>query len=94
MRVAVDGPRRVTRPVAWLVVRRGEESVLRRVRLDAGGAGADSVPLSARVDSVAVSLTNASSRARCGRPDAAYACGGTPRDDDRSFTLTARLTRR
>lgn len=94
LRVEVDGPRRVTRPVAWVVVRRGEESGLRRVRLDAEGVGAVSVPVSARVDSVAVSLTNASSRARCDRPDTAYACGGTPRDDGRSFLLTARLARR
>ncbi|VXC13063.1 MXAN_6640 family putative metalloprotease [Nocardioides sp. AX2bis] len=94
LRVVVDGPRRTTRPVAWVVVRRGEDSVLRRVRLDAEGVGAVAVPVSDRVDGVAVSLTNGSSRSRCDQGDATYACGGTPRDDDQVFSVTAELARR
>ena len=94
LRVVVDGPRRASRPVAWVVVRRDGEAALRRVRLDAEGVGAVAVPVSRRVDDVAVSLTNGSSRARCGRPDPAYACGGTPRDDGQVFSVVAELARR
>lgn len=94
LRVVVDGPRAVTRPVAWVVVERDGETVLRRVRLDAEGVGAVAVPVSSRVDAVTVSLTNGSSRSRCGAADPAYACGGTPRDDDQPFTVIAELARR
>lgn len=94
LRVVVDGPRRATRPGAHLVVLRGDRSVVRRVPLDPEGVGAAGVPLSPRVTGVVVVVANGSSRYRCDVPDPAYACQGTPRDDDQVFDVSAELARR
>ncbi len=91
--VTVDGPARAVRPVAWLAVDHPGRTTLRRVRLDATGAGSRVVALRPGVERVRVALVNASSAYRCARPDPAYACRGTPVHDDEPFTVTAATVR-
>jgi hypothetical protein len=97
LRVAVDGPAGVTSPAARLLVtKRDGRQIRRTIRLDDRGRGRISPGVWVNADnvrSVVVTVVNASTRFRCDKLTL-YSCGGVPRDDDRRFTVEARIVRR
>ena len=58
------------------------------VKLDRDGVGRRTVPFGRnQVDKVYVVLTNASTRSTCWNSDDTYACSGSPKDEQKKFTL-------
>ncbi len=96
LQVRVAGPAARTSPAAYVVIRSSKGDVLRRVGLERVGrttTGTVTTRFSPGAQ-VLVVLVNASDRFVCRRPDPAYSCRGTPRDDDETFRVGARLVRR
>ncbi len=95
LRVAVDGPSRVSTPAAVVLVRPRNGRLQRiPVRLDRRGDGSVIVPFDGRrIATVTVTLVNASTRYRCGR-DTLFSCTGVPRDDGKLFRLGLKAVRR
>ncbi len=104
LRVRVVGPPARTSPAAYVVIRTGTGDVLRRVALDRDGSGTGAGAGAGTTGAITtrfpgeaqvlVVLVNASDRFVCRRPDPAYSCRGTPRDDDETFRVGGRLLRR
>jgi hypothetical protein len=94
LRIKVDGPRRRSAPAAYLIVRRKSGKVERHaVPLTRKGVGKARVGFSSRrIESVVVTVANASTRFRCHR-GTTYSCRGNSRDDDRRFTISTSITK-
>ncbi len=90
--VDIDAPGRKHAPAVRVTVRRSNGgSTTRVVRLDRTGAGTVSSRFDVRrVESVVVTLVNASTRYWCDE-DSLLACGGVPKDDDEEFRVSARV---
>ncbi len=94
LRVSVSGPPSGTTPSATLVVVADDGSVgLRPIVLNRSGDGAATVGFGSEVRRIVVVLGNGSVRYQdCYDFSGPYACnGGTPRDENQSFSMTARL---
>ncbi len=98
LHLRVVGPAARTSPAAYVVIRTHRGDVLRRVTLDRDDSGTQTTgAITTRFTGgaqVLVVLVNASDRFVCRRPDPAYSCRGTPRDDDERFRVGGRLVRR
>ncbi len=88
LQVDVDGPATSAAPVAGVVqVPLTGPITTTRLALDAAGVGQTSVPFDPTVTrAVHVVVGNASTRYRCGF-GTTWSCHGSPRDDDRRFTV-------
>jgi hypothetical protein len=95
LRIRVDGPAAASMPQATVQVRRKNGTVrVVDVPLDGAGDGTVRVPFETRtVNSVVVTLTNASTRfTGCGTDRAwLYACGGQSADDGLTFNALAKV---
>lgn len=91
LRIWVNGPSRVSSPVAEVTLHKKDGSLAwRTMKLDELGNGVITVPFSrATISRVVLTLVNASTRMVCDK-DTTLACGGLPRDDGRSFSYRAR----
>lgn len=94
LRLELDLPARSTGSAAHAVVVGTDDQLSRHVvRLNRRGNGRVVLPFSAgQVQSVDVSLVNASTRYRCWR-GTSYACQGRSRDDGRRYRITFRAFR-
>ena len=93
LRITIDGPRPVSAPTAWLVVRTVEgEWRSEQVVLDDSAAATVTTPFTTeKVRAVSVTLVNASTRFRCDRDSPEWSCSGLPRDEDRPFSIGAEV---
>ncbi|MQW75575.1 hypothetical protein GHK92_06795 [Nocardioides sp. dk4132] len=99
LRIAVDGPNRVTAPGAYVHVNRKKGGSGKAVKLNRKGKGATTIAFNRRnVRSVTITLTNASTRYRCNKQSASaqtmYSCRGNPRDQNLPFRLTLKTLKR
>ena len=94
VRISIDGPGRLADPAAYLTIeRRNGELVRQAIKLDSTGVGGATAGFSNRtVRRATVTLANASTRFECWQ-QTAYACQGTPRDENRKFALSVRAFR-
>ena len=90
LRITIDGPTSQSAPAAAVVRQlRSGDFERRVVRLDADGAGSTVVPFNRhQTRQVWLVVSNASTRFDCRGNDVTYSCSGTPRDDNRKFTVT------
>lgn len=94
LRVSVDGPDAVTRPVATLVIVADDGGVTTKtISLNGKGAGSATIDFGSGVRRAIVALGNASVRyTGCYDFFGPFACnGGDPVDDDLSFKVSAKL---
>ncbi len=94
LRVVVDGPADATGPEASvLVIRRSGKANAKPILLNRSGNGAITVGFDRTVARVVLIATNASTRYRnCFSGLTPYACfGGTPVDENRTFTIRAAI---
>ena len=95
LRVAVDGPNKVTAPGAYLHVNRKKGGSGKAINLNRKGKGATTIAFNSRnVRSVTITLTNASTRYRCNKQSpyaqSIYSLRGVPRDENLPFNLTVK----
>jgi hypothetical protein len=88
LRIKVDGPSRSSAPSAYVIVRKKSGKVERHaISLTRKGVGKAKVAFSSRhVESVVVTVANASTRFKC-RRGTSYSCRGVSRDDNSRFTI-------
>ncbi len=95
LRVRIDGPKRRTDPMAAVVWQKKSGNVKRMlVKLNRKGNGARKVPFNRKqTKHIFIVVANASTRFNCGAGDFTYSCKGTPKDDDRAFTLQFKVVK-
>ncbi|WP_193611925.1 MXAN_6640 family putative metalloprotease [Nocardioides lijunqiniae] len=94
LRIKVTAPRRAVGGRAYLIVKTTRGKWVRRpVALNRKGRGVTSIAFSRRTTRSAIlTLVNTSTRFRC-RQNQPYTCAGTPRADNRLFTVKATVRR-
>ena len=91
IRVAVDLPRRSTGAAAALAWKRKRVAVFTPIALSKGGRGSRSVSFGSQRRRVWLILSNGSGRLKCWRRKI-FSCQGRPRDDDRVFRFSVRVS--
>lgn len=90
LKVKVDGPGRVSSPVAYVLVHKKDGSLSKAaIPLNKDGVGTKTVSFDfTTVANVTVAMGNASTRYRCWVSSATYSCYGIPKDESKPFKYT------
>ncbi len=94
LRVKIDGPSRSAAPSAYVIVRKKGGKVERHaISLTRKGKGKTKVAFSSRrIESIVVTVANASTRFKC-RRGTDYSCRGVSRDESSRFTIATSVVK-
>lgn len=94
LKIGIRGPGRASSPAARLVIHKTNGKVkIRKIALNKRGRAQTLTPFStSKVAAVTVSISNASTRYRCGK-STDFACAGKSLDDRKKFKITAKVVK-